>query len=95
MLEGNVSKNNLTSLGRWWERPLSRLACGMIQGYRLILSPYLGRACRFEPTCSQYTEEAIRRHGLVRGLVWGMWRILRCNPWGGSGSDPVPPCCKR
>ena len=48
----------------------------------------LGPVCRFEPTCSHYTLEAIRRHGFVRGGLLGAWRILRCNPFGGSGHDP-------
>jgi putative membrane protein insertion efficiency factor len=46
--------------------------------------------CRFHPTCSCYTIEALRVHGLIRGSFLAAWRILRCNPWGGSGIDPVP-----
>ena len=57
--------------------------------YQVALSPLLGRQCRFEPTCSQYFIQAVRRYGAIRGSLKGVWRILRCNPWGGSGYDPV------
>ncbi|MBC6404754.1 MAG: membrane protein insertion efficiency factor YidD [Rhodospirillales bacterium] len=67
---------------------LPLLACIWI--YRLFLSPFFGRQCRFLPTCSAYAEEALRRHG----PVWGSWlavrRLARCHPWGGSGYAPVP-----
>jgi putative membrane protein insertion efficiency factor len=46
--------------------------------------------CQFYPTCSEYTYQAIEKHGVARGLVMGAWRILRCNPWAKGGSDPVP-----
>lgn len=49
-----------------------------------------GGYCRFRPSCSQYTYEAIERYGVVRGLSLGTWRILRCNPWSAGGDDPVP-----
>ena len=51
----------------------------------------LGSNCRFQPTCSQYAEEALRRHGAFRGGWLMMRRISRCHPWGGAGYDPVPP----
>ena len=54
------------------------------------LSPLKPPMCRFTPTCSQYAIEAIRKHGPFKGLALAIWRILRCNPWGGSGYDPVP-----
>jgi putative membrane protein insertion efficiency factor len=63
---------------------------GAIKLYRYTLSPWLGRQCRFEPTCSRYAEEALHRFGVGRGLVLAMRRIGRCHPWGGSGYDPVP-----
>ena len=62
-----------------------------IRFYQLAISPHLGATCRFTPTCSQYAVEALRIHGPVRGLWLSVRRILRCNPWGGSGYDPVPP----
>ncbi|MBO7140293.1 MAG: membrane protein insertion efficiency factor YidD [Prevotella sp.] len=58
--------------------------------YQRCISPFTPASCRFTPTCSQYAREAIIKHGPVRGLVLAIWRILRCNPWGGSGYDPVP-----
>lgn len=65
-------------------------AVGVIRTYRWIISPLLGPACRFEPTCSHYAEQAIRRHGLIRGARLSLRRILRCHPLGESGFDPVP-----
>jgi putative membrane protein insertion efficiency factor len=59
--------------------------------YRYTLSPLIGRDCRFLPTCSQYTIEAIRTHGVWSGSILGIRRIGRCHPWGGDGHDPVPP----
>lgn len=63
---------------------------GLIKLYRLTLSPLIGQQCRFNPTCSRFTEEAIRRHGPFWGVWLGGLRILRCHPWGGMGYDPVP-----
>lgn len=58
--------------------------------YRKVISPLKPPCCRFTPTCSQYALEALRKHGPIKGLGLAIWRILRCNPWGGSGYDPVP-----
>ena len=63
----------------------------MIRLYQLLLSPWLGSNCRFQPTCSAYAEEALRVHGVVRGGWLAIRRIGRCHPWGGQGYDPVPP----
>jgi len=57
--------------------------------YRRVLSPALPRRCKYEPTCSRYALDAIREYGILRGLVLGMWRLLRCNPWSHGGYDPV------
>lgn len=66
------------------------IAIALIRGYQWILSPILPMSCRFAPSCSHYACEAIARHGAIYGLGLALWRILRCNPWGGCGFDPVP-----
>ena len=66
------------------------LALLPIRLYRWFLSPFLGRHCRFHPTCSAYALEAIETHGIARGYVLALWRVGRCHPLGGSGYDPVP-----
>jgi uncharacterized protein len=63
---------------------------GVIRSYQLLLAPVLGNNCRYEPSCSHYAAEAIERHGPWRGGWLAIKRLLRCNPWGGSGDDPVP-----
>jgi len=68
----------------------TRLLLGAIRAYQLTLSPWLGRQCRFEPTCSAYAAHAIAAHGPLRGSWLALRRIGRCHPWGGSGYDPVP-----
>lgn len=62
----------------------------LIRLYQITLSPYMGKQCRYTPTCSNYALEALRKHGLLRGGWLAIRRILRCAPWGGSGYDPVP-----
>lgn len=69
---------------------LKRLAMLPIHAYRFTLSPFLGRHCRYHPTCSAYALEAIGRHGILRGYGLAIRRIGRCHPWGGAGFDPVP-----
>ncbi len=66
------------------------LALAMIRFYQVFLSPLLGRNCRFEPTCSAYTFEAVERYGFFKGIGLGVRRILRCGPWSPGGFDPVP-----
>ena len=61
-----------------------------VRAYRMVASPWVGHSCRFQPTCSAYALDALARHGALRGGGLALWRILRCNPWGGSGYDPVP-----
>jgi len=63
---------------------------GMIRFYQYAISPYTPASCRYTPTCSQYTIEAIQRYGPFKGAWLGLKRILRCHPWGGHGYDPVP-----
>ena len=61
-----------------------------IRCYQATLANFIGGRCRFEPTCSEFGIEAVRRHGAIRGGYLTVRRILRCHPWGGSGHDPVP-----
>jgi putative membrane protein insertion efficiency factor len=68
----------------------SGLAVVPVQLYRWVVSPLLPVTCRYQPTCSAYAIEALERHGLPRGLLLTARRLLRCDPWGGSGYDPVP-----
>ena len=58
--------------------------------YQKFITPYTPASCRFTPTCSEYARQALLKYGPVKGLALAVWRILRCNPWGGSGYDPVP-----
>lgn len=62
----------------------------LIRFYQVAISPWLGKNCRYQPTCSQYMLEALKVHGLYKGVFLGIKRILSCHPWGGSGYDPVP-----
>jgi uncharacterized protein len=74
-------------------RPAGRVAKMLIllaRAYQASLSPYLGRHCRFVPTCSNYFIEAVGRHGAWGGFRLGVWRILRCHPFARGGFDPVP-----
>ena len=70
--------------------PVGYLLLGLIKAYQYLISPMFPPTCRFLPTCSQYAHDALRIHGPVRGLWLALWRLARCNPWGGHGYDPVP-----
>ena len=70
--------------------PARWLAVAAIRGYRLVFAGSFGGQCRFYPSCSHYAEDAIRSHGVIRGMALGTWRILRCNPFGSGGIDRVP-----
>jgi putative membrane protein insertion efficiency factor len=70
-----------------WPR---RALVGLVKGYRLLLSPWLGNGCRFEPTCSVYAIGALERHGALAGTYLMLHRIGRCQPWCQGGHDPVP-----
>lgn len=65
----------------------------LIRIYQWVISPILPNSCRYEPTCSNYAIEAIRRCGVIKGTYLGARRIASCHPWGGSGYDPVPENC--
>ena len=67
-----------------------RLLRGLVRGYQLLLSSWLGSSCRFVPTCSQYALDALERHGAVGGSYLSLRRIARCQPWCRGGHDPVP-----
>ncbi len=62
----------------------------LVKAYRLLLSPWLGSACRFEPTCSAYALQALERHGAAAGTYLTVGRLARCHPWCAGGTDPVP-----
>jgi putative membrane protein insertion efficiency factor len=68
---------------------LRELAVAPLLAYQKIVSPLLGERCRFEPSCSRYAVQAIREFGILRGLVLAGWRVLRCNPFGRGGFDPL------
>ena len=72
-----------------------QLLIGAVRGYRLLLKPWLGNACRFEPTCSAYAIEALQRHGAGAGSVLAGARLLRCHPWCEGGHDAVPDALPR
>jgi hypothetical protein len=82
--------NKLHSLLLW-------LAIKLIHTYRYLLSPWLGNQCRFYPTCSHYSEEALNRHGFFCGSYLTLRRLIKCHPWHEGGLDPVPElkqtCC--
>ncbi len=62
----------------------------LVRAYQLAVSPFLGRSCRFAPTCSEYAIEALQRHGALRGSWLAAKRVSRCHPWHPGGYDPVP-----
>jgi putative membrane protein insertion efficiency factor len=69
---------------------LKKLSLALIKGYKKIISPWLPQTCRYYPTCSEYTTQAIEKHGVAKGLCLGAKRIFRCHPFNQGGYDPVP-----
>jgi putative membrane protein insertion efficiency factor len=69
---------------------MQRLLMGLVHAYRLLLSPSIGSACRFEPTCSAYSLQALEKHGAAAGSYLTLARLVRCHPWCTGGHDPVP-----
>lgn len=67
------------------------LLIGLVNAYRLLLSPWLGSSCRFEPSCSAYSLQALQQHGAAMGSYLTLRRLARCHPWCDGGIDPVPP----
>ena len=82
--------SNLSILWKWVKKVLAWVLLLPIRFYQVCITPYTPPSCRFQPTCSEYPRQAILKHGPFKGLALAVWRILRCNPWGGSGYDPVP-----
>ena len=68
---------------------MKQIVLFVVQAYRLLLSPYLPPSCRYQPTCSQYAEEALDKYGTLKGGMLALKRISRCHPWGGHGYDPL------
>ena len=61
---------------------------GLVRAYQLVLSPHMGRTCRFHPSCSNYAIQSFREYGAIKGFILTVHRLLRCHPWGGHGYDP-------
>nr|WP_295724068.1 membrane protein insertion efficiency factor YidD [uncultured Bartonella sp.] len=76
----------------WRKTPGRLLGTGLVRFYQLTLSGFIGNHCRHLPTCSEYTYEAIARYGLWTGSWMGLFRVMRCGPFGTHGFDPVPTC---
>lgn len=68
---------------------MKQIVIFLVRAYRLLLSPYLPPSCRYQPTCSQYAEEALDKYGALKGGMIALKRISRCHPWGGNGYDPL------
>ncbi|MBP5715420.1 MAG: membrane protein insertion efficiency factor YidD [Prevotella sp.] len=82
--------NIIKAIGHYISKAIVCLLCLPIVFYQTCISRFTPPSCRFTPTCSEYAKQALRKHGPIKGLYLAIWRILRCNPWGGSGYDPVP-----
>jgi putative membrane protein insertion efficiency factor len=78
----------LTAILGWPSRIATFVLIAMIRLYQVTISPLLGPACRFEPSCSRYMVEALRKYGLLKGLARGLRRVSRCHPWDPGGYDP-------
>ena len=76
-----------SAAGLLWRLPRLALV-GVVRLYQGAVSPWLPATCRYTPTCSEYAVQALRQYGAARGSVLALWRIARCNPWGGHGHDP-------
>jgi len=72
------------------KKVFSFLLLAVIYIYQNFISPFLPARCRYNPTCSQYSKESIKKHGPYKGFILTFKRIIKCHPWGGSGYDPIP-----
>lgn len=88
---GKSQRTRAAGRGAILKRMPRRILITLIDGYRLLLSPFFGSQCRFYPTCSSYAREAIVVHGALRGTWLAAKRIVKCGPWHPGGVDPVPP----
>ena len=68
---------------------IKRFFIGLVKGYQYLVSPLLGQNCRYTPTCSEYSIQAIEKYGIFKGFWLSIKRISKCHPWGGSGHDPL------
>jgi uncharacterized protein len=82
------------TLKQWLSSPLTSALRALVHLYGYTLSSLVGGHCRHLPTCSEYADEALLRHGALRGLILTTRRVATCNPWGKAGLDPVPPADK-
>jgi putative membrane protein insertion efficiency factor len=76
------------AVGRACDRAAVAVLVGLVAAYKVAISPWLGRHCRYEPTCSAYFRQAVEKHGAIRGTIKGLLRICRCHPWHPGGYDP-------
>ena len=89
MLNSRNLKGNFTLHFRPFSKALVSFTLAGLSFYRLLISPFFGRGCRYLPTCSAYASEAIDKFGVVKGTGKSLLRISKCHPWGGNGYDPV------
>ena len=68
---------------------MKKMITGALKWYKKFITPYVARSCRFYPTCSEYAVDAIENHGVIRGVMMSLWRVLRCNPFSRGGYDPA------
>jgi hypothetical protein len=80
----------LTTIFSNTSKGLAVLAVLVIRGYQIAISPLFPANCRFHPSCSRYSIGALKKHGIVKGGVLSVWRVLRCNPFNAGGYDPIP-----
>lgn len=87
---GYSKKTGMIGLWVAISRLFANIPILLVKIYQIFISPYFPNNCRFTPTCSAYSVEALKKHGIFKGLWLSLKRLLRCHPWGGHGYDPVP-----
>lgn len=78
----------MSAVARWLDGVASWMLLGILRGYQVFLSPFVGQQCRYQPTCSRYFMAAVRKYGALRGSLKGLGRVCRCHPWHEGGYDP-------